>query len=209
MIIAVVMENFDFVQSMSTMEISEDDLQKFINVWDKRVTQDLDSDKLPMDQLQSFLEALGEPLGYDAPVAPRFLNLVLHELEDMWPAPPSVGVTRKELLLTLSMMYLSTECLSYEERIAKLKSAARDRAAKILICSVRSWHKKAVPPEALKGDPQAISGYSASLDAARRWRMIYLCRVYKKGLKDVIKREPEMLRIAPDLNNLQVKPHSH
>ena len=81
----------------------------------------------------------------------------------------------EQLLMTLSMMTLSTECLSYEELYNMRIRAAKDRSAKILISSIRAWsYKKKPPPGA---DPDI---YHDMVDSVRKFRLNYICNVYSK-----------------------------
>eukprot|EP01050_Picozoa_sp_SAG11_P006730 SAG11_NODE_535_length_8688_cov_2.395809_1_plen_423_part_00 len=123
MIIAIIMEQFEASKSTDDLEVQPADLQHYRNTWHGHVT--LRGQKsLKLDELGAFLEDLGEPLGSPiVPVPPRWLNLARHQVEDMWPlTEDSSGkeddghsIKFEQLLMTLSMMTLSTECLSYEE----------------------------------------------------------------------------------------------
>ena len=77
------------------------------------------------------------------------------------------------MLMTLTVLTMGTECLSYEEMYHLREHARRDRAAKILKCSVSAWHRKNNPP------PDAAASYGEILGAARTFRLHYICFVYK------------------------------
>ena len=195
MIVAVIMSNFDAVLNMDNMEISAEDVLGFKKTWDKHVvSQGEDMLKIEMDTLKAFLEEIGEPLGWqrktdrgDIEVPARWLNMVLHELEDMWALDPKTGgLGFDEVLLTLSMMYLSTDCLTYEEKRHKLERAVTDRSAKIVISSLKTWHKKNFPPaDVLAGGEEALSSFMDILQACKSFRLKYLCFSYKSNIKNV------------------------
>jgi hypothetical protein len=195
MIVAVIMSNFDAVLNMDSMEISEEDVLGFKRTWDKHVVaKGEDKLQVEMDTLKAFLEEIGEPLGWqrqtergDVEVPARWLNMVLHELEDMWEVDPKHGgLGFDEVLLTLSMMYLSTDCLTYEEKRSKLERAVTDRSAKIVISSLKTWHRKTcVPTEVQEGGEDAVMSYLDILQACKSFRLKYLCFSYKSNIKHV------------------------
>lgn len=174
MIIAIIMEHFESSKSTDELEVSPEDLQHYKNTWHGHVTMK-GLEELPYAQMAAFLEDLGEPLGSPCkPIPPRWLNMVLHQVEDMWPRPPNqraVGFT--EMLMTLAVLTMGTECLSYEEMYTLRENARKDRAAKIIKCSVAAWHRKRNPP------PDAPASYAEVLSAARKFRLQYICYVYK------------------------------
>jgi voltage-dependent calcium channel L type alpha-1D len=174
MIIAIIMEHFESSKSTDELEVAPDDMQHYKNTWHGHVTMK-GRTELPYEELGAFLEDLGEPLGSPCkPIPARWLNVVLHQVEDMWPRPAdqrSVGFT--EMLMTLTVLTMGTECLSYEEMYHLREHARRDRAAKILKCSVSAWHRKNNPP------PDAAASYGEILGAARTFRLHYICFVYK------------------------------
>lgn len=195
MIVAIIMSNFGTVLKMDGMEISAEDIAGFRRVWDEQVVaRGNDKLQIEMNTLQEFLEGIGEPLGWrrttergDVPVPPRWLNMVLHELEDMWNCDPAEGgLSFDEVLLTLAMMYLSTDCLTYEEKRSKLERAVKDRSAKIVISSIKTWHRKRnPPPEVSDGGSDAKNAYFDVLNACKQFRLKYLCLSYKSNIKDV------------------------
>ena len=178
MIIAIIMEHFEASKSADELEVPPDDLQHYTNPWHGHVTMK-GREQLPYEELAAFLEDLSEPLGSPCkPIPPRWLNVVLHQVEDMWPRPPdarAVGFT--EMLMTLTVLTMGTECLSYEEMYHLREHSKIDRAAKILKCSISAWHRKNNPP------PDASESYGAVLAAARKFRLQYICFVYKQTKK--------------------------
>ena len=174
MIIAIIMEHFESAKSTDELDITLDDLQHYKNTWHGHVTMK-GRKELPYKEMAAFLEDLGEPLGAPCrPIPSRWLNVVLHQVEDMWPRPPdqrAVGFT--EMLMTLTVLTMGTDCLSYEETYYLREHARKDRAAKILKCSITAWHRKKNPP------PDATASYGEVLSAARTFRLQYICFVYK------------------------------
>lgn len=194
MIVAVIMSNFDAVLNMDSMEISEEDVLGFKRTWDRHVVaKNRETLEVEMDTLKEFLEAIGEPLGWqresgrgDVGVPARWLNMVLHELEDMWEVDPTKGgLSFDEVLLTLSMMYLSTDCLTYQEKRKKLERAVTDRSAKIVVSSLKTWHRKNNVPASSQNDPAVVASYLGTLEACRNLRLKYLCFSYKSNIKHV------------------------
>ena len=194
MIVAVIMSNFDAVLNMDNMEINQEDVLSFKRTWDRHVVaKNRDTLEVEMDTLKAFLEEIGEPLGWqrntgrgDVEVPARWLNMVLHELEDMWEVDPTKGgLGFDEVLLTLSMMYLSTDCLTYEEKRSKLERAVTDRSAKIMISALKTWHRKKNVPDTAKGDTEAEASYLGTLEACKNLRLKYLCFSYKSNIKHV------------------------
>jgi hypothetical protein len=85
----------------------------------------------------------------------------------------------EQLLMTLSVMALSTECLSYEEIYHIRERGATDRAAKIVTCALASWHRKRHPPVDAKTEDEKTA-YRDLLHYATVMRLDYICNVYKK-----------------------------
>ena len=84
------------------------------------------------------------------------------------------------------MMYLSTDCLTYEEKRSKLERAVKDRSSKIVISSIKTWHRKRnPPPEVSDGGSDAKDAYFDVLNACKQFRLKYLCLSYKSNIKDV------------------------
>jgi hypothetical protein len=68
--------------------VTPDDLQHYRNTWHGHVTL-RGRRTLNLERLPKFLEDLSEPLGAPmVPVPARWLNLVLHQVEDMWEVQP-------------------------------------------------------------------------------------------------------------------------
>eukprot|EP01050_Picozoa_sp_SAG11_P053743 SAG11_NODE_31912_length_288_cov_0.582011_2_plen_73_part_01 len=73
--------------------------------------------------------------------------------------------------MCLVMLTMSTECFTYAERIAKKRKANADRAAKIAVCSLKSWLKQRQargPAADHDAGPMAVNpeGYVEMLSAA-------------------------------------------
>ena len=82
-----------------------------------------------------------------------------------------------EMLMTLTVLTMGTECLSYEEMYHLREHSRKDRAAKIVKCAISAWHRKRNPP------PGATASYGDVLTAARTFRLQYICFVYKATKK--------------------------
>ena len=176
--VGLIMEHFESAKSTDELEISLDDLQNYKNTWHGHVTMK-GRKELPYEEMAAFLEDLGEPLGAPCkPVPPRWLNVVLHQVEDMWPRPPDQrAVAFLEMLMTLTVLTMGTECLSYEEMYHLREHSRKDRAAKIVKCAISAWHRKRNPPAG------ATASYGEVLTAARTFRLQYICFVYKATKK--------------------------
>ena len=184
MVIGVIMENHENIKAAEKLELTEDDIQAFMDEWTFQ-TQTGDGEavgRMPTSRMKSFLQALPGDFVIQPFGAPEYAD-ILHVLETqfhMTYEEQQVGYTVKQLLKVLMIIKAGGHlALSIDEQVENEKRTLADMNAKLVIGTVRSWLK-------VKGDP----GLRDSARVALTFRMVSLAKRKVEGYEDGNEPEP-------------------
>jgi voltage-dependent calcium channel L type alpha-1D len=146
MVIGVIMENHENIKAAERLELTNEDIQAFMDEWtfQTQTGNGEDVGRMPTSRMKSFLSALPEDF-VEQPFGAAEYAEVLHVLEQQFHMTfeeQNAGYTVKQLLKVLMIIKAGGHlALSIEEQIENEKKTMADMHAKLVIGTVRSWIK--------------------------------------------------------------------